>query len=282
MELGSVALTSDTSYFSRGQHATSNYTPYVDLIYLGTPYANKVSTAYFTDKQRNYNEEIRLQSTDTSSPLTWVAGLFATNMYENTTEIIAAGEVIATVPQFFTTLPGLPYTPLPGGVIYYQNPYSETDRQVALYGQLDYKITPQIKLTGGVRAASDNTSGRVYFTGPFEGGTVTAGNNSFTEYPVTPKFGLSYQPNSGSLFYATAAKGYRVGGFNTPGIGLDPLCGTSVAALGLTPTGLPSKYNSDSLWSYEIGNNRRCSTGTCKSTRVPSTSFGHKSSKPSF
>jgi iron complex outermembrane recepter protein len=252
--LGSVALTSNTSYFSRGQHGTSNYTPYVDLIYLGTPYANQVSTAYFTDKQRNYNEEIRLQSTDTSSPLTWVAGLFATNMYENTTEIIAAGEVIATVPQFFTTAPGLPYTPLPGGVIYYQNPYSETDRQVALYGQLDYKITPHIKLTAGVRAASDNTYGRVYFTGPFEGGTVTAGNNSFTEYPVTPKFGLSYQPNSSSLFYATAAKGYRVGGFNTPGIGLDPLCGASVAALGLTPTGLPSRYNSDSLWSYEIGN----------------------------
>ncbi len=252
--LGSVALTSNTSYFSRGQHGTSNYTPYVDLLYLGTPYANKVSTAYFTDKQRNYNEEIRLQSTDTSSPLAWVAGLFATNMYENTTEIIAASEVIATVPQFFTTVPGLPYTPLPGGVIYYQNPYSETDRQVALYGQLDYKIAPHIKLTAGVRAASDNTFGRVYFTGPFEGGTVSAGNNSFTEYPVTPRFGVSYQPNSDSLFYATAAKGYRVGGFNTPGIGLDPLCGASVAALGLTPTGLPSKYNSDSLWSYELGN----------------------------
>jgi iron complex outermembrane receptor protein len=251
--LGPIALSSNTSYFSRGQHATTNYTPYVDLLYLGTPYANKTSTAYFTDKQRNFTEELRLQSTDGNSPLSWVAGLFATNMYENTTEIVAAGDVIATVPQYFTTEPGLPYTPLAGGVIYYQDPYSETDRQVALYGQADYSITSKIKLTAGVRVASDNTSGRVYFTGPFEGGTVTAGNNSFTAYPVTPKFGISYRPDGGNLFYATAAKGYRVGGFNTPGIGTDPLCGDSLTALGLTPTGLPSTYNSDSLWSYEIG-----------------------------
>jgi iron complex outermembrane receptor protein len=251
--LGSVALTSDTSYFTRRQQATTNYTPYIDLIYLLNPYADKTSTAYFTDKQRNFTEEVRLRSTNSSSPLSWVAGLFATNMYENTTETITAGEVIATVPQFFTTTPGLPYTPLPGGVIYFQDPYSEIDRQVALYGQADYKITPEIKLTAGVRVASDNTSGDVYFTGPFEGGTVTAGSNSFTKYPITPKFGLSYQPDSGSLYYASAAKGYRVGGFNTPGIGTDPLCGPSVAALGLKPTGLPSNYNSDSLWSYEVG-----------------------------
>jgi iron complex outermembrane receptor protein len=157
------------------------------------------------------------------------------------------------VPFLFTSNPGGPFTPLPGGVIYYQDPFSTTDRQFALYGQADYNITATIKLTGGLRVASDNTSGEVYFTGPFEGGTVTAGNNSFTEHPVTPKIGLSYQPDSASLYYASATKGYRVAGFNEPQIGTDPFCLASDAALGVSPNGLPSTYKSDSLWSYELG-----------------------------
>jgi iron complex outermembrane receptor protein len=253
--LGSVALTSNTSYFSRGQHSQSNYTPYVDIIYLFNPYLNDLSTAYFTDKQRNFTEEVRLQSTNSSSPLTWVAGLFATNMYENTTETVEANSIIQAynvlVPGYFGSTPGL--TPLPGGVIYYQNPFSTTDRQVALFGQADYSVTPTIKLTAGLRVAADNSSGQVYFTGPFEGGTVTAGNNSFNEHPVTPKLGLSYQPDSASLYYASATKGYRVGGFNEPGIGTDPFCATSDQQLGVSPTGLPKNYSSDSLWSYELG-----------------------------
>jgi outer membrane receptor protein involved in Fe transport len=51
---------------------------------------------------------------------------------------------------------------------------------------------------------------------------------------------LSYQADPNNLFYISASKGFRVGGGNAE---LPPLCHTSV----------PSTYNSDSDWSYEIG-----------------------------
>ncbi len=85
-----------------------------------------------------------------------------------------------------------------------------------------------------------------------------AGDDPFTRFigtqkatPVTPKFGLSYQMNSRTLFYLTAAQGYRTGGLNQPATANN--CGPDLAALGLTGIGTPLTYNSDSVWSYEAG-----------------------------
>jgi outer membrane receptor protein involved in Fe transport len=55
--------------------------------------------------------------------------------------------------------------------------------------------------------------------------------------------------------YATAAKGFRVGGYN-PQVGIP--CRPLIASLGYAPspgnaTGRPPTFDSDSLWSYEIG-----------------------------
>jgi outer membrane receptor protein involved in Fe transport len=35
------------------------------------------------------------------------------------------------------------------------------------------------------------------------------------ETPLTPQFNLSYKPNETNFFYATIAKGFRIGGVNT-------------------------------------------------------------------
>ena len=69
--------------------------------------------------------------------------------------------------------------------------------------------------------------------------------------PITPRFSLSYQYTDKDLLYATAAKGYRPGGSNSPNATANPLCDASFKALGLTC--VPSTYDSDSLWSYELG-----------------------------
>jgi outer membrane receptor protein involved in Fe transport len=65
---------------------------------------------------------------------------------------------------------------------------------------------------------------------------------------VTPKAALSYAPDRDNLFYLSAAKGYRVGGFN---VDVGSVCAPSLATLGLK--NVPGQYASDSLWSYEIG-----------------------------
>jgi iron complex outermembrane recepter protein len=82
------------------------------------------------------------------------------------------------------------------------------------------------------------------------------------ETPITPKVGVSYQADPDNLFYASAAKGFRVGGYN-PAVGVpcgttagpNPVPGTSLGVLGLTDR--PAFFDSDSVWSYEVGSKNR-------------------------
>jgi iron complex outermembrane recepter protein len=59
---------------------------------------------------------------------------------------------------------------------------------------------------------------------------------------------LAWQLNGDNMIYASAAKGYRVGGVNT---GVGNICGADLQTLGLSQA--PDKYASDNLWSYEAG-----------------------------
>lgn len=65
---------------------------------------------------------------------------------------------------------------------------------------------------------------------------------------MTPKGGVSYKLNDDNMVYATAAKGFRIGGYN-PRVGLP--CTPQLASLGLTAA--PQLFDSDSVWSYEVG-----------------------------
>jgi len=242
-DLGWARLTSNTSYFTRDQSAVSDYTQFMGTLLLGNPTVSAsggTSTASFTDVQYNAVEEIKLQSNDANAPLSWVAGLYLSHQHENTTEDILAPSSETSV------LSGIPLTP--GGNVYHQDPYLDVDKQVALFGQGDYALTQTVKLTLGLRVASINTAGQEYYAGTFVGPYPGTGAASFTEHPVTPKFGVSWQPDANDLFYAIAAKGYRVGGINA---GLGQLCAANLATLGLTSA--PATYQSDSLWSYELG-----------------------------
>jgi iron complex outermembrane recepter protein len=71
------------------------------------------------------------------------------------------------------------------------------------------------------------------------------------EKPVTPRYGLTYQYTDTDMVYITAAKGYRVGGSNSPVVTANSLCAPSANALGYDS--VPPTYKSDSLWSYEAG-----------------------------
>jgi outer membrane receptor protein involved in Fe transport len=77
------------------------------------------------------------------------------------------------------------------------------------------------------------------------------------ETPVTPKVSVQYRWNDDSLIYASATKGYRIGGYN-PKVGLPcgvtagaPIPGTSLGRLGLSDR--PELFGSDTVWSYELG-----------------------------
>ena len=74
---------------------------------------------------------------------------------------------------------------------------------------------------------------------------------------TTPKFSLDYAINDSSNVYATAAKGFRLGGPTGPDPANVPggTCDGDYETLGISVP--PTKYQSDSLWSYELGSKGR-------------------------
>jgi len=246
-DLGWAKLSSSTSYFTRDQSGVSDYTQFLGTVFLGNPYLNGPGSAggpgsaLFTDSQRNVIEELKLQSNDPKAKLNWVTGLFLSRQDENSTEYINALSAMNALG--WPTFPGLP-----AGQMYKQSPFEAIDKQIALFGQADLSLTDTLKLTAGLRVANITSVGQEYFVGPFVGPVASSVSSTLKETPVTPKFGLTWQPDANDMFYASAAKGYRVGGLN-PNLGV--LCAADLATLGLA--GTPESYKSDSLWSYEIG-----------------------------
>jgi iron complex outermembrane receptor protein len=244
---------SNTSFFSRNQYSYIDYTQLLGEIYLGTSFnpGGYTGTAYTTDVQNNFTQEFRLQSNDDSARLSWTTGLFLTHMNENSIENITQTGLEALTGGTLCAA-----IACPGGVIYAE-PYDRViDKQAALFGEANLKITDTFKATAGVRVSHDTFQGQTLYGGPFLGqASIVTDSPSTSENPVTPKGVLSWQPNRDNLVYASAQKGFRVGGVN-PGVGA--ACDANLALLGL-PVGAnglrnaPAAYNSDSLWSYEIG-----------------------------
>jgi iron complex outermembrane recepter protein len=121
------------------------------------------------------------------------------------------------------------------------------------YAQADFNITEQIKLTAGVRYTdetktlrySDNrpscNDGTVEATCLFNQNLIAANGRPIptrqTTRIWTPRFAANFQPNDDLLFFASATRGFKSGGWNA----------RSTAPSQVLPFG-PEK-----VWSYEAG-----------------------------
>ncbi|MGO9950469.1 MAG: TonB-dependent receptor [Steroidobacteraceae bacterium] len=230
---------SNTSYFSRNQHSTSDYTQWLNTVYFGDQFVgangntSENVSAYFSDNQNNFTQEIRASSVNPQARLTWSAGVFYSHVLENTTESI--------YDPSWATNTGTP--PLPGDIIYSQPVFSMLDKQYAVFGEANFKITDYLNFTAGLRYSHID-----YTNVAVESGTILPqsinSTTSGSDKPITPRFVLNYQPSQESLYYASAAKGFRPGGANAE------LPTTCTAGL---PAPIPSTFDSDSLWQYELG-----------------------------
>jgi len=259
-----MELISDTSYFDRSNHAVNDYTEFEAAIWTGTaaeitghlagatpypPLGYAPAPAYQLNSQENLTQEIRLQSDDASARVSWVTGFFFSR------ESQTAGEIVqdTSLPGFILSQTGLPLTALFGQGLYeglytfYANPIESRDQQTALYGQADIKLTDNLILTAGARVGGSKVDVSANYAGPVVGPPVSD-SGSQDSHPVTPKGGLSYKFDPNDMIYASATKGFRVGGYN-PRVGAP--CDGELAALGLS--GTPKLYGPDSVWSYEVG-----------------------------
>jgi len=259
-----VTLVSNTSYFSRDQSSVSDYSSFEASLWAGNAFFPSQMKAFstFANKQRNFTQEIRLQSSNAESRFNWVIGGFYSHNRQEATQYVEDTYLPTLIQQnfgvSFNTFFGQPL--IDGKYTSVLDKAVSIDKQWAAFGQVDFKITQKLKLTAGLRAARTTFDASAAFSGPVVGPPVNDKGGQ-KESPVTPKIGLSYQADTRNLFYASAAKGYRVGGYNFA-VGLPcgvtsgaPVAGTALGSLGLTNR--PTQFGSDSVWSYEIGSKNK-------------------------
>lgn len=250
-DLGPVELISNTSFFIRNEQDVRDYSFYFSSLFTGSDFAGAANgdPSFAGNRQRNFTQEIRLQSTDDDARLSYVIGAF----YANNRQYYAQDSVDNDRSSaFYAAVFGVPL--LPGNVAYHERTRAR-DRQLAGYGELTLKITDKLKAIAGARVARTKFDFSDAKDGPIAGaGGTDTGRQS--ETPVTPKFSLTYQADANNFFYATAAKGYRIGGANPT---VNALCSANLAALGYASA--PRQYESDHLWSYEVGSKNSLAGG---------------------
>lgn len=267
---GSVMVISNTSYMDR--KIQNNYdTTTLDLasqahVFGPPPTAlqNVAEGAIANFATQQFTQEVRVQNNNPDARFNWVVGGF----YQHTRshdyfqvegpyllQMANYGRQNATPPQ----APCATVADCFFGVGLYQNKYTlvldihQLDTQVAGFAQADFKLTPTLKLTAGVRYADlkfsyDNFRAGTVIVSPGVSSSIRQGS-----HPVTPKFGVSWQADPDNLFYANVAKGFRIGGVATP---VGQRCAADATALGFDPN-QPRTINSDTVWSYEIGTKNR-------------------------
>jgi iron complex outermembrane recepter protein len=281
-DLGSsVTLISTTAYFHRDETSGYDGTLYnlgyyqtlgtVDFplldgsgVHLPPGLQNYRAPASVTNQQSNVTQEFRLQSTDPTSRLSWTVGAFYSLDRQYSLEEIhdpmadaffnqELGENIATF--FGTALNPDGSSQLPMGDSYFNQLVSH-DRQIAGFGEANFKLTDTLKLTAGVRVSKTTYNIESLSGGPQNSGP-RPGTQQNSETPVTPKAGIEWQVDPNNLYYFTYAKGFRSGGGN-PSIPYDPTyqnpnIGCTQDFLNFGIPHAPATYKSDSVQSFEVG-----------------------------
>jgi len=248
---------------SAADDATScSWFPLLDAtgIHLPAALAGTQTPNTMTNTQESYMGELRWQSSDPTSRWTWTAGVFWQKAKEGSIEELKSTNIDQVFAYLFGLAPADFYSPaqyscptnasypvIPACDIYYNN-NTTVDKQIAGYGEVSFAFTDWFKLTVGERIAHTEFTLDHYADG-YENYGPGPAHAEQSETPNTPKVVASFQVNPQNLFYASYAKGFRVGGGNAP---LPDYCNGDLAAAGY-PNGAPLTYKSDNTQNFELG-----------------------------
>jgi iron complex outermembrane receptor protein len=211
-DVGFATLTSISAY-GHGKSATSE-----DSDLTAAP------SFLYNSNQNNsqLSQEIRLVSTG-SSPFSWVIG--ASYSHETSNIYLPFQIAIADTLVLFDA-------------------HLKTNSYSA-YAEGTYKLTDQLSVTGGLRYNYDDKDWRgcVSVT-PLTGTTISSalcngpatGTDSRHWGSLTPHASINFQANHDLLFYVSATRGFRSGGWNFT-----------------DATSFRSGFNPETIWSYEGG-----------------------------
>ncbi|HEY1836453.1 MAG TPA: TonB-dependent receptor [Rhizomicrobium sp.] len=209
---------------------------------------NYISVATINNEQKNFTQEVRLQSTDPNARFTWIVGAFYALDQQRSIEAINDPQLPALTEYLWGEKMHRAWKEklLPNGDDYI-NDTDGHDEQLAGFANATFAITDTLKIQGGVRAALTHFDFNNYADGPQDFGYEN-GKGKQNESPVTPMAGITWQFNPDDMVYATYSQGYRIGGANAP---TPPACNGDLKKLGLSSA--PDSYNSDTVTNYEAG-----------------------------
>lgn len=268
-DLGFADLISVSSYyhrdFTRIQDGTTVNSSYIGSVVSGLPgvpagLGDKVavlpSEVLLDNQVRQFSQEVRLTSKaydPKGSPFTWLGGLYFSNLR---TDVID-NEPVYGINKAFTDAgldiadPALLAFPFPADNSYFSARHYKT-RQTALFGEASYYFSPTLNATIGARylRATDSLTreGDFFFN---NGPTASSATSDF--HAVTPKFAVSWQVDPTDTVYASATQGFRLGGQNRA----IPAAVCAADFQNLNITAAPASFDSDKLWSYEVGSKSR-------------------------
>lgn len=208
---------------------------------LGQSYASE------DNNQHQTTEELRVSSVG-DTRFKWLFGYFYSD-FVSPWDIVFPSQTGASNPNIGTN-----------DLFSYFTPFKIL--QQSFFGEVTYNITDPLSVTVGARRYHYDSAVYLDQFGGLAGGT-TVQAASENEQGVTPKATISYQFDKDLLVYATAAKGFRPGGGTGPvptqgATSCETQLQTEYNSHGAFVAG-PVKFNSDTIWSYELGEKWRSS-----------------------
>ncbi len=210
-DFGFATLTSTTTYFYQSSYATNIGN---DFYFDGPPQTTPPEVSYDAWKlqtENGLNDELRLSS-NSSGPWQYTMGLFYRKFsYTNYDD---AG-------YFGIPTPGMILPPVGSGD--FSHAFGPVSKSWSIYGDTSYALADRLTLGVGARFYHDDEqlvrTGRATQSGSFQSSD--------------PRFYAVFKINDKANIYASAAKGFRSGGFNN--------------ALGYPP------FQPEYVWTYELG-----------------------------
>jgi iron complex outermembrane receptor protein len=154
------------------------------------------------DVQAQYSQEFQLSGQSFDDKLTWVTGAYA--FQERGTDSGYAKLALGLAPGVSPP----PYSP--SAAVYTK----VTSTTYALFAQGSYSLTDRLSATVGARYNRDEKDYVLDHRRIRDGGVIAQLGKGGSWNSFTPKLGLEFKATPDVLFYASAGKGFKSGGFN--------------------------------------------------------------------
>lgn len=199
------------------------------------------NTTFQDNDVKNWSQEVRLTS-PSDQPLRYIAGAYF--LWRDRSLVTGTNEDLG-----FGVIPELDFDPVTPNQTRRYFAEDNKDFAYAVFGQFNYDLTDTVELSLSGRFDSDRRRQTDPRVAPFRvdgfGLPITGpATREATFRKFQPKGTIRWKPSDATQVYATAAQGFRSGGFNAPGTEVDPFTGAPISA---------SIYKKEVATSYEVG-----------------------------